>query len=179
MPIWYLLLLGAIAGERLAELVVSRRNQAWSMRQGGVESGAGHYPVMVLVHGGLLIGAGLEAVFAHRPFILALGVPMLVVVAAAQVLRWWCVTTLGRRWNTRVIVVPGLPLVTAGPYRYLRHPNYVAVVAEGAALPLVHTAWITAMAFTIVNAALLTVRIRVENTALGAGAGAAVAQAPA
>lgn len=93
---------------------------------------------------------------------------MLVLFAAAQALRWWCVSTLGPRWNTRVIVVPGLPLVTGGPYRWLRHPNYVAVVAEGVALPLIHTAWATATLFTLLNAALLTVRIRCENRALAA-----------
>ena len=85
---------------------------------------------------------------------------------SAQALRWWCITTLGRRWNTRVIVVPGLPPVTRGPYRLFSHPNYVAVVVEGVALPLVHGAWITAAVFTVLNAALLSVRIRVENAAL-------------
>ncbi|MFD0471542.1 isoprenylcysteine carboxylmethyltransferase family protein [Nonomuraea thailandensis] len=91
---------------------------------------------------------------------------MLVVVVLAQGLRWWCIRTLGHQWNTRVVVVPGLPLVHRGPYRWMRHPNYVAVVAEGIALPLVHTAWVTALVFTITNAALLAVRIRVEDAAL-------------
>ena len=85
---------------------------------------------------------------------------------ASQGLRWWCITTLGRRWNTRVIVVPDLPLVRSGPYRFFRHPNYVAVVVEGVALPLVHAAWVTAVVFTVANAALLRVRLRVENDAL-------------
>jgi methyltransferase len=89
-----------------------------------------------------------------------------VLVLAAQALRWWCITTLGPRWNTRIIVVPDLPLVSGGPYRWFRHPNYVAVVVEGFALPLVHTAWATALVFTVLNAALLTVRIRAENAAL-------------
>ena len=91
---------------------------------------------------------------------------MLALVLASQALRWWCIATLGRQWNTRVIVVPGLPRVTGGPYRFLSHPNYVAVVVEGFALPLVHSAWITALVFTVLNAVLLTVRIRVENAAL-------------
>jgi len=81
-------------------------------------------------------------------------------------LRWWCITTLGPRWNTRVVVVPGLPLVRTGPYRWFKHPNYVAVVVEGFALPLVHSAWLTALAFTVLNAMLLRVRIRTENEAL-------------
>jgi methyltransferase len=101
-----------------------------------------------------------------RPFVPALGWPMLAVVLLAQGLRWWCIATLGRQWNTRVVVVPGLPLVHAGPYRWLPHPNYVAVVAEGAALPLVHGAWITAVAFALVNAVLLRIRVRVESEAL-------------
>ncbi len=91
---------------------------------------------------------------------------MLGLVIASQALRWWCITTLGHRWNTRVIVVPGLPPVRTGPYRLLRHPNYVAVVVEGVALPLVHAAWLTALGFTIANAALLAVRLRVEDAAL-------------
>jgi methyltransferase len=87
-------------------------------------------------------------------------------VLCAQGLRWWCIATLGRQWNTRVIVIPGAPRVTGGPYRLLSHPNYVAVVLEGVALPLVHTAWITAIGFTVLNAALLRTRIKVENAAL-------------
>ena len=164
--VWYALLVGAVAAERLAELVVSRRNQAWSRARGGTEFGARHYPAMVVLHTGLLAGCLVETVALHRPFIPALGWPMLVIVLAAQGLRWWCIATLGRQWNTRVIVVPGAPRVTRGPYRFVSHPNYVAVVAEGVALPLVHAAWITALVFTVLNAALLRTRIKVENAAL-------------
>jgi methyltransferase len=171
---WFVVLLAAVALERLAELVVARRNERWSRARGAVESGRGHYPVMVVLHTGLLVGAGLEAGLGHRAFVAALGWPMLAVVVLAQGLRWWCISTLGRQWNTRILVVPGLSLVAAGPYRRLRHPNYVAVVAEGIALPLVHTAWITAVAFTAANAALLTVRIRSEDAALRAATDRAV-----
>ncbi len=164
--LWYALLLAAIAVERLAELVVSRRNLAWSRARGGVEFGAGHYPAMVVLHTGLLAGCLLEVIVFDRPFIPALGWSMLAVVVAAQALRWWCVATLGPQWNTRVVVVPGAARVGDGPYRYFAHPNYVAVVAEGFALPLVHTAWITALVFTALNAALLRTRIRTENAAL-------------
>jgi len=131
-----------------------------------VESGRGHFPVMVLLHTALLVGALVEVLAADRPFLPLLGWPMLVLVVLAQGLRWWCIATLGPQWNTRVIVVPGATLVAAGPYRLLRHPNYVAVVVEGFALPLVHSAWVTALVFTVANAALLTVRIRCENAAL-------------
>jgi len=163
---WYTLLILAVGVERLAELVVSKWNVAWSMQRGGVETGLSHYPFMVVLHTGLLVGCLVEVAVADRPFLPWLGWPMLVLVLASQALRWWCITTLGPRWNTRVIVVPGLPPVTSGPYRFLRHPNYVAVVVEGLALPLVHTAWITALVFTVLNVPLLAVRLRVESAAL-------------
>ena len=164
--IWYVLLIAAVAFERVAELVVSNRNLAWSRSRGGIEFGAGHYPVMVILQTLLLVGCLAEVIWLHRPFLPALGWPMLAIVVAAQGLRWWCITTLGRQWNTRVVVVPGAPRVAGGPYRLIPHPNYVAVIAEGVALPLVHTAWITALVFTVLNAALLTTRIITENNAL-------------
>ena len=163
---WYALLIAVVACERLADLVIARRNLAWSLERGGVEVGAGHYPVMVVLHTGFLLGCLAEVFLLDRPFLPALGWSMLAIVVAAQVLRWWCITTLGPRWNTRVVVIPGAPRVNGGPYRLFSHPNYVAVVAEGIALPLVHTAWITALVFTILNAALLTRRITTENAAL-------------
>jgi len=163
---WYTLLVGAVAGERLVELVVARRNLAWSRAQGGIEVGFGHYPVMVVLHVGLLLGCLVEVAVLDRPFLPWLGWPMVAVLVAAQALRWWCIASLGYRWNTRVIVIPGAPRISGGPYRVFSHPNYVAVVAEGIALPLVHSAWITAVVFTALNAVLLTARIRTENIAL-------------
>ncbi|MFF1921948.1 isoprenylcysteine carboxyl methyltransferase family protein [Streptomyces sp. NPDC058221] len=172
--IWYTALVLAVAGERLAELVVALRNTRWALARGGVETGRAHYPAMVTLHTALLVGCLVEAGLAERPFVPLFGWVMVAVVAAAQALRWWCIRTLGHRWNTRVIVVPGLPLVTGGPYRLLRHPNYVAVAAEGLALPLVHGAWVTAMLFTVLNAALMTVRVRCEEAALSAASTADV-----
>lgn len=163
---WYTLLIGVVAVERVAELVVSQRNLAWSRTHGGREAGAGHYPAMVVLHSAFLVGCLAEVALLDRPFLGWLGWPMLAIVVAAQALRWWCIRTLGHQWNTRVVVIPGAPRVTGGPYRFFAHPNYVAVVAEGVALPLVHTAWITAAVFTVLNGALLYTRIRVENTAL-------------
>jgi methyltransferase len=162
----YTLLIGAVAAERVAELVVSQRNLSWSRAQGGREFGARHYPVMVVLHTGLLAGCLVEAAVLRRRFVGRLGWPMLAVVLLAQGLRWWCIATLGRQWNTRVVVVPDAQRVSAGPYRFVPHPNYVAVVAEGVALPLVHSGWITALVFSVLNAALLRTRIRVENHAL-------------
>jgi methyltransferase len=121
---------------------------------------------MVVLHTGLLVGALIEAYVREPAVPSALAWSMLALVVLSQALRWWCIATLGRRWNTRVIIVPGLPPVTSGPYRFMSHPNYVAVVVEGVALPLVHAGWITAVVFTVLNAILLTVRIRVENAAL-------------
>ena len=163
----YYLLILAIGIERLAELIVSKRNARWAFANGGKEFGHNHYPVMVTIHTALLLGCVVEVWALHRPFIAWLGWPMLALVVLSQALRWWCVRTLGHRWNTLVIVVPQAPLIQQGPYRWLHHPNYVAVVVEGVALPLVHTAWLTAAGFTLANALLLTVRIRVENAALG------------
>ena len=160
----YTLLIAAVALERVAELVVSQRNLRWSRARGGVEFGAAHYPLMVLLHTVLLAACLVEA--AHREFIPVLGWSMFALVVAAQGLRWWCITTLGHQWNTRVVVVPGVTRVVDGPYRVLPHPNYLAVVTEGAALPLAGGAWITALVFTVANAALLRTRIRVENEAL-------------
>jgi methyltransferase len=164
----FTLLIAVIAGERLVEMAVSARHARWALARGGREYGRSHYPFMVAIHVGLLAGCVAEVWLADRPFLPWLGWPMLVLVAAAQALRWWCVSTLGQRWNTLVIVIPGMPLVDRGPYRWLRHPNYVAVVLEGIALPLVHTAWVTALAFTLANVIVLAVRIRVENQALAA-----------
>ena len=162
----FTVLVALVGLERVAELVVSTRNAAWSRERGGVESGLGHFPFMVVLHTALLVGALVEA-WVRRPDVPSLlAWSMLALVLASQALRWWCIATLGRRWNTRVIVVPGLAPVTSGPYRFLRHPNYVAVVVEGVALPLVHAAWITAVVFTVLNAGLLAVRIRAEDAAL-------------
>lgn len=170
----YTVLVGAVGLERLAEMVVSRRHAAWAFARGGVETGRGHFPFMVVLHTGLLVGCVVEVWAADRPLVPVLGATMLALVVGCQAVRWWCIAALGPRWNTRVIVVPGLPLVTSGPYRYLSHPNYVVVVVEGVALPLVHGAWLTAVIFTVANAGLLTVRLRDERRALRAAPTTAV-----
>jgi methyltransferase len=157
-------------GERIVELVVSRRNAALAFANGGREYGRAHFPWMVALHTGLLVACVAEVVFLNRPFIPALGWPMLAIALACQAARYWIIASLGSQWNTRVIVVPGASrVVDRGPYRlrWLPHPNYVVVAVEGIALPLVHTAWITAIAFTVLNAVLLLgFRIPVENRAL-------------
>ena len=168
ISVWFFaaLILGT-GVERLVELRVSTKNARWAFARGGIEYGLSHFPWMVALHTGLLAACLIEVIVLDRPFIPALGYPALVVALGSQVLRWWCIQALGPRWNTRVIVVPGLPLVLSGPYKWLRHPNYIVVIAEGIALPLVQTAWITAIAFTALNAILLFgFRIPVEERAL-------------
>jgi methyltransferase len=177
-PGGYLGLLGLLAAERLVELVLSRRNAARAFARGGVETGRGHYRVMVVFHSLFLVACAVEVVGLSRPCPGGLGLAALGVALAAQGLRYWAIASLGERWNTRIIVVPGLPPVTRGPYRFLRHPNYVAVVLEMAAVPLVHGAWVTAVVFSLGNALLLLVRIRAEEAALGAAYAEAFADKP-
>jgi len=164
----FLLLIAAVAVERLVELVVSRRHERALRARGAVEAGASHYPLMVALHAALLAGAPAEVLLLDRPFLPWLGWPMLALVAATMTLRYWVIATLGERWTTRVLVLPGAPLVARGPYRWLRHPNYLAVTVEVFALPLVHTAWLTALVCGAANLAVLALRTRVENAALAA-----------
>ncbi len=126
----------------------------------------GHYPWMVLQHTAFLICCPLEVWLLGRPFVPVLGYPMLLLVVLATGLRYWVIRTLDGRWTTRIVVLPGASPVTGGPYRLLRHPNYLAVIAEILALPLVHTAWLTAIVFSVLNGVILRVRIRAEEEAL-------------
>ena len=162
----YTIFIALTALERLVEVRISNRNAAWSLARGGVESGRGHYPFMVALHTGFLGACVAEVWLAGAPFQPALGGVALALALACQGLRWWVIRTLGTQWNTRVIVVPGLPRVAHGPFRWLRHPNYVAVALEGLALPLMHGAWRTALAFTALNVGLMWVRLRTEEAAL-------------
>lgn len=162
----YTALVGLVVVERLVELGISRGNERWAKARGGVEAGREHYPWMVAMHTAFLAACPLEVWLLGRPLLPALGAAMLLLLVAAMALRYWVIATLGRRWSTRVICLPGVPVITGGPFRWARHPNYLAVVVETAALPLVHTAWLTALAFSLANAALLRTRIRVEEEAL-------------
>lgn len=152
--------------ERLVELTISRRNRAWALQQGGIVYGREHLPWMKLLHTSFLVGCVLEAWALSRPFLPALGWTCLAVARGCQGLRYWTIASLGRRWNIEVIVLPGVPAEVSGPFRFLRHPNYLAVVLEGIAVPLIHSSWLTALLFTLLNAALLRVRIRCEEAAL-------------
>lgn len=163
----FVALLAAVALERGAELALSVRNARRAFARGGLEvEGRGAYAAMVGVHALFLPAAAFEAFVLDRPFRPALAAAMAALVAASMALRWWAIATLGDRWNTRVIVVPGEPAVAAGPYRLLRHPNYVAVTVEMFAIPLVHTAWGTALVWSVASALLLARRIPLEERAL-------------
>jgi methyltransferase len=164
----YLFLLALIAMERIAELLLSRRNANKAFARGGRELGQAHYRVMAVLHTLFLLSCAGEVVGLERAFPGSLGWAALIGAMLAQGLRYWAIATLGERWNTRIIFVPGLAPVTSGPYRFVRHPNYVAVILEMALVPLVHGAWVTAVVFSIANAWLLVVRIQAEERALGA-----------
>ena len=159
-------LTGLVAVQRLVELRVSNQHVRLALARGGIEAGADTYRWMVALHATSLAAAPLEVLLCRRPWIPRLGLAMLILLTAAQILRYWAIRTLGPRWMTRVICVPGDPLVTAGPYRLMRHPNYTAVVIELAALPLVHTAWVTAILSSAANGAVLRRRIGIEEGAL-------------
>ncbi len=166
----FLALLGALVLERLVELRVSRRNARALAARGGVEAGRGHFPVMAILHGSFLVAAAFEVIFMASPWHPRLAIVCLFLAAGAQALRWWVVATLGERWTVRVFVVPGEGPVSDGPYRFLRHPNYLAVIVELAAVPLIHGAWRTALFYSLANALLLAWRIRVEERALAEAA---------
>ena len=150
-----------VALQRVFELIYSARNTARLRQRGGIEFGRGHYPFMVLLHAAwlLAIAVGVTRDPVVRLFPLA-------IFAALQILRVWVITTLGPYWTTRVLSVPGEPVVRRGPYRYLRHPNYLIVIGEIAALPLAFGQVVNAVFFSMLNLALIAWRVRIENAAL-------------
>jgi methyltransferase len=151
---------------RLLELRIANRNRRLLLARGGIEVSPGHYPWMVALHTVWLISCVAEVWLLDRPFIPWLGIAALAVFLAAFALRYWVISTLGERWTTRIVCLPGVAPITGGPYRWLRHPNYLAVVLEIVSLPLVHTAWLTALVFSLLDAILLRVRIRAEEEGL-------------
>jgi methyltransferase len=154
-----------VATQRLLELVLSRRNERRIRARGAVERGRGHYPLMVALHALWIVSTLVEGIL-RGPEVPALWPVPLALFLLAQALRYWAVFSLGESWNTRILVVPGAKLVRRGPYKYLDHPNYVVVVVEILAFPLIFGAWVTALVFTALNAALLYMRIREEDRAL-------------
>jgi len=158
---WRDVILALVVLERLGALWYGRRNAKALLAQGGVEAGAGHYPLLVVLH-----AAWLGAFILFVPRDAPIDLVMLALFALLMAGRGWVLASLGPYWTTRIITVPGAPLVRRGPYRYLRHPNYLIVALEVAVLPLVFGAWEIAVAFTALNLPLLAWRIRVEDRAL-------------
>ena len=148
--------------ERLLELVIARRNTAKLMARGAVEVGAAHYPVMIALHVSWLVAITAWVLFMTYE----VSAPFLVLYILLQGLRLWVMGTLGPYWTTRIITLADAPLIKTGPYRFLRHPNYVVVTLEVALLPLVFGAWPIAVIYTVLNALMLRTRIAAENAAL-------------
>ena len=165
LPAFTALLL-AVGVMRLAEMSVSRRRQRALRARGVARVDEPHFRLMVLLHTGVLVGAGLEAWLTRRPAIPALAAAALVVVLAANALRLWVIATLGPHWNVQIMDSAPIGVVSTGPFRYVRHPNYVAVFLELAALPLVHSAFVTAALGSALHVWVLAQRIRHEEAAL-------------
>lgn len=161
--IWSVAILAFVTVQRLGELVLARANTRRLLAQGAVEQGAGHYPAIVGLHAAWLVG--LWALAWDRPVHWG----WLAGFVALQLARVWVIASLGERWTTRIIILPGAPLVARGPYRFVRHPNYWVVAAEIAVLPLAFDLWLYAALFSVANALVLRHRIRTENAALAAG----------
>ncbi|MGH3090206.1 MAG: isoprenylcysteine carboxyl methyltransferase family protein [Rubrobacteraceae bacterium] len=165
MNVALLVAVALVAAQRLFELRLSRRNERRLRSRGAVERGRGHYPFMVALHSLWFVSILVEGLLRGPEFPAAWPL-FLALFLIVQPLRYWAIFSLGERWNTKILVMPGERLVKRGPYRYLRHPNYVVVVVEIFSFPLVFGAWITALVFSILNAALLFIRIREEDRAL-------------
>jgi methyltransferase len=157
-----IVILSLVTVQRLVELFIAQAHTRSLLARGAHEVGAGHYPLIVAVHVAWL--ATLWLLAPGRPIIW----PLIGLFLVLQCMRLWVLATLGERWTTRIIVLPGAPLVTNGPYRWLRHPNYVVVVGEIAALPLAFGLVWVALVFSLLNAAVLVIRVRAESGALRA-----------
>ena len=170
-------LLVLLAGvQRLGEMWLSRRNERRLRARGGVEKGRRQVPWMIAMHSLFPVAMVIEVYWLERPLITGLMTAMVILLILAQGLRLWAIATLGDRWSVRILVVPGEDRKLNGPYRYLSHPNYLAVAIEMAALPLVHSAWLVSVVFSGLNAAFLRWRIRAEERALREAAEAPPAQ---
>lgn len=166
-------IVGLVVLQRLIELVYARRNTARLLARGAREVGRGHYPLLVLLHGGWL-----AALFLLLPADGPVFWPLLALFGLLQLGRLWVLLTLGRFWTTRIVTLPGAPVIRSGPYRFCRHPNYLIVAAEIAVLPLAFGAWKIALVFSLLNAAVLLHRIRVEDAALSPRRAAGAPQEP-
>jgi methyltransferase len=166
----YLGLLFVVALLRVYELQISRRHQREMMAHGAVKVSDPRFRWMVLLHTGILLGAAFEVVFLRRPFYLLFGAVCFAIFLAANIVRWWVIRTLGEHWNVQVMNSTGMGVITTGPFRYVRHPNYAAVFIEMLVLPLIHCAWITAFAGSAAHIVVLSQRLATEERVLSADA---------
>ena len=166
----YLALLLVVAGLRLYELRISRRHQAEMVARGASKIADPRFRWMVVLHTAVLLGSALEVVFLRRPFYPLFAAVCFAIFLAANVVRWWVIRTLGDHWNVQVMDSTGMGIVSTGPFRYVRHPNYAAVFVEMLALPLIHCAWITALAGSLAHVLVLSQRLTTEERVLFADA---------
>src|SRR5579863_1694206 len=164
--ILFIALLLAVAAMRMVELRISKRHQREMASRGAEKAKDSIFPVMAMFHTLVLVGAAVEVVFFHRPFLPALAIPMIALFVFANIVRWWVIRTLGQHWNVEVMDSTRLGVITTGPFRYVRHPNYAAVFVEMIALPLIHTAWITAIAGSCLHLWAIRKRLEAEEPPL-------------
>jgi methyltransferase len=164
--IWLAGMVAIIALQRLSELALAGRNRQWMLAHGAQEFGAGHYILFIILHTSWFAGWIIESL-CRGPVLSNFWYVWLGLFGVAQALRYWCIISLGHNWNTRILIIPGDMKIYRGPYRFFRHPNYLAVAAELACVPLIFDAWVTSLMATILNIWLLRVRIPAEEEALG------------
>lgn len=161
----FFIVISIVMLQRLVELIVAKRNEKWMRGQGAFEAGAAHYPVMVSMHIAFFISLIAE-VFLFDKVLSPVWILFLIIFLVAQVARIWCLTSLGKFWNTKIIILPGADVVRKGPYKWVRHPNYVIVATELLVLPLLFSAYFTAIIFSLLNVWMMSVRIPSEEKAL-------------
>jgi methyltransferase len=161
----FYIIIAIVIIQRLVELIIAKRNEKWMRSQGAFEAGAVHYPIMVTMHIAFFISLLIEVLVINKP-LSPFWIPLLSIFLIAQIARVWCLTSLGKFWNTKIIILPGADVVKKGPYKFIRHPNYVIVATELLVLPLIFSAYFTAIVFSLLNLWMLSVRIPVEEREL-------------
>ena len=162
---FFTLVIAVVIMQRFVELFVAKRNEKWMLRQGAFEVGARHYPLMVMMHAAFFLSLLLEVSIVD-PGLSPFWTVLLALFLIAQIARVWCLTSLGKFWNTKILILPGANVVQKGPYKFMRHPNYVIVTTELLVLPLLFSAYFTAIVFSLLNVWMLSVRIPTEEKAL-------------
>lgn len=165
MTLWMWILIALIIGQRLLELRIAKQNEIWMKERGAIELGAKHYKWFVILHICFFLSIIFEASLTNKT-IISLNYYILTLLVITQIFRFWCIFTLGRFWNTKIIVLPRVSPIKKGPYKYVKHPNYLIVAIELFLIPLLFHAYLTAILFPILHTILLCVRIPIENKAL-------------